>query len=267
MIRRTQQDDTGAESWILISQVEHARLAGMLAERWAQPPLAPLERGDELLEAIYHHDDGWADWERTAGVDVESGRPIDFTEMPLVESLAIWRDSIASAAEHGPLAGYLVSAHFCALLERFSSGWKKTPSQTAIAEAFLAGQEEQQSAWLGQPQESWESAVGSVERVLEAQDALVFLQNCDALSLWLCCSQHPSPQTFALAGAPAATFRSDAKFAVTASPWPFLADRFELEAVGRSIPAIRYETPAALATAPAQPARMRWSFSRFCKKT
>ncbi|HEV7222426.1 MAG TPA: DUF3891 family protein [Pirellulales bacterium] len=261
MIRRTHHDDAGAESWVLISQVEHARLAGMLAERWGQPPLAPLTRGDELLAAIYHHDDGWADWERTAGVDVESGRPLDFTEMPLVESLAIWRDSIASSAKLGKLAGYLVSAHFCALLRRFSSGWRKTPSQTAIAEAFLADQEEQQSAWLDVQQKKSPAIAAA------AEDALAFLQTCDALSLWLCCSQHPSPQTFALAGAPPVTFRSDAEFAVTASPWPFLADRFELEAVGRSVPAIRYETPAALATAPAQPARMRWSFSRFCEKT
>jgi hypothetical protein len=252
MIRRTLRDNAGAESWVLISQVEHARLAGLLAEQWGRAPFALLQPRDELVAAIHHHDDGWADWERAAGVDAESGRPLDFTEMPLVESLAIWRDSIASAGRNGKLAAHAVSAHFCALLRRFSARWRTLADQTAIAKAFLADQEQQQSVWLR------ELPAGA--GVAAAATALRCLQAFDALSLWLCCSRQPSPETFELPDVPPVSFRSDAEFVVTASPWPFRADRFDLEVVGRSIPAIRYESPAALATAPAQAAKLRWSF-------
>jgi hypothetical protein len=241
----------------LISQVEHARLSGMLVERWGRPPFESLQPRDELIKAIYHHDDGWADWERTAGIDAESGRPLDFTEMPLVESLAIWRDSIASAGQHGSLAAYVVSAHFCALLRRFSARWKKGPGQTGIAESFLAGQEQQHAAWLRELTKKTHPD----ETVDLAASALKCLQAFDALSLWLCCSQRPAPETFELPGAPPVTFRSGADFEVVASPWPFLSDGFDLEILGKSVPAMKYDSPAALATAPAQGVKLRWSFS------
>lgn len=254
MIRRTVRDAAGAESWVLISQVEHARLAGVLAEQWGGNSAAPLRPRTEILEAVFHHDDGWADWERTAGIDAKSGRPLDFTEMPLVESLAIWRDSIATASSLNRLAGYAVSAHFCALLRRFSSRWQGVEAMTTIAQEFLTSQERQQAQW----REDWGRHVESNSAAMVFDHAFRFLQFFDSVSLWLCCSESPKPETFEPPSGPAVSFRSTAKGQVAVSPWPFQPERLKLDAVGRAIPIARYDSPAALATAPAQPASLTW---------
>ncbi|MGH7139967.1 MAG: DUF3891 family protein, partial [Pirellulales bacterium] len=133
MIRRSK----GTDRWVLISQVEHARLSGALAEAWGNEPFARLESHDELVAAVTHHDDGWSAWEVAPKVDLQTGRPLDFTETPLTDSLAIWRESIRRAGDIGPLAAYMVSGHFSALLERFSSRWKSDASLQLLAQQFL----------------------------------------------------------------------------------------------------------------------------------
>lgn len=116
MILREHKAADGSPAWLLISQVDHAHLSGQLAAAWGAAPFTVLEGREQLLPAIYHHDDGWADWEKRPSVDADTGRPIDFLEMPLDAALAIWRSSILAASRHGPLAGYVVSGHFAQLL-------------------------------------------------------------------------------------------------------------------------------------------------------
>ena len=96
MIRRNVTTENGQPGWLLISQVEHARISGEFAESWIDSPTAnvtflPLINPEELLPAIYHHDDGWQDWEKSPEVDPQTGRPLAFTEMPLEVALEIWR--------------------------------------------------------------------------------------------------------------------------------------------------------------------------------
>ena len=256
MIRRTARDETGAESWTLISQVEHARLSGMLAEAWDPAPFLGLDCREELLAAIYHHDDGWAGWERSPGVDPATGRPLSFTEMPLVESLAIWRDSIAAAARHGDLAAHVVSAHFCSLLRRFSSHWKSDPAKAAIVAEFLSSQEQYRSDRLF----AWSQRSQWADPAAVAKAALKLLQTFDSLSLWLCCSERSDPETFGLPGGSPITVLMATPSEVEVSPWPFRGDRAEFEVVGRTVPAIRYQTPAELAVAPSRQARLKWAF-------
>lgn len=254
MIRRTVRTAAGSEQWILISQVEHARLAGALAERWGRQGVAALEPRSELLNAIFHHDDGWANWERSPGLDPESGRPLQFTEMPLVESLAIWEDSIASASHFGALAGYVVSAHFCHLLRRFSARWQGVAAMTAMAQDFLGRQTQQQSQWSA----DWGRQAAASEPAVVLANALRFLQLFDSLSLWLCCSETPEPEEFETPGGPKIAVQSAGPGRVAVDPWPFQPDSLQLSAVARSVPAIRYDAPADLATAPAQPATLNW---------
>ena len=255
MIRRTTRDEQGAECWVLISQVEHARISGVLAERWDPTPFSQFDCRDELLAAIDHHDDGWADWEQAIGVDPETGRPLNFTEMPLVESLAIWRDSIASASKHGDLAGYVVSAHFCSLLHRFSSRWQNDAAKATIAGEFFASQKQHQADRLA----AWNRRARVADVGVAANAALKTLQIFDSLSLWLCCSEHPEPEAFELPGAPATAISSLAPFKASISPWPFADERIEVQAAGRLIPAIRYDSPADLALAPSRQADLKWT--------
>ncbi|HEX7448673.1 MAG TPA: DUF3891 family protein [Pirellulales bacterium] len=257
MIRRTDVDSS-QERWILISQVEHARLSGVLAEAWGQSPFAPLEPRDEILAGVRHHDDGWSAWEVAPKVDAQSGRPLDFTEMPMADSLAIWRESIAAAEKVGPLPGYMVSGHFCALLRRFASRWQSDEAAATLAQGFLDQQAERQAHWLdlrsgGRDREACRA---------EADRALAWLQMFDALSLWFCCAPRSVPETVEPPGGPALTFRPMASaYQVEVSPWPFVDSRLELSAVGRAIAVAHYANPSDLATAAAQPVTLRWELA------
>lgn len=255
MIRRTAADSSLTGQWILISQVEHARLSGILAGAWGRGPFEPLDPRDEIVAAVRHHDDGWSAWEVAPKVDPQSGSPLDFTEMPLAESLAIWRESIAAAEKIGPLAAYMVSGHFSALLRRFSSRWHSDPASAALAHGFLDQQTERQAHWLG-------LRFGGRARDARHRDAnraVAWLQMFDALSLWFCCAARTEPEIADPPGGPKLTLQpTDDAYHITVSPWPFVEPRVELTAVGRAIAIAHYANPSDLATAAAQPVTLRW---------
>ena len=111
MIRRDDGDD-----WLLISQVEHARLAGEIAAAWGNSAVPALPHPEWLISAVRDHDEGWRAWELAPRIDPSTGRPRDFTEMPIGDSLVIWRTSIERAVEMSDLGGFAVAGHFRALL-------------------------------------------------------------------------------------------------------------------------------------------------------
>ncbi|MGH7192747.1 MAG: DUF3891 family protein, partial [Candidatus Saccharimonadales bacterium] len=250
MIRRTDVDSSHQDRWILVSQVEHARLSGVLAEAWGRPPFAPLEPRDDILAGVRHHDDGWSAWEVAPKVDAQAGRPLDFTEMPMTDSLAIWRESIAAAEKIGPLPGYMVSGHFSALLRRFSSRWASDEAAATLAQGFLDQQAERQAHWI-----ELRRAGGDREACrAEADRAVAWLQMFDALSLWFCCAPRSEPETVEPPGGPALSFRpATSAYQMEVSPWPFVDSRLELTAVGRAIAIAHYANPSDLATAAAEP--------------
>lgn len=255
MIRRTDVDASKQAHWILISQVEHARLSGVLASAWGHRPFAPLDPRDEIVAAVRHHDDGWSAWEVAPKVDPQSGSPLDFTEMPLADSLAIWRESIAVAEKIGPLAAYMVSGHFSALLRRFSSRWHSDPASAALARGFLDQQTERQAHWL----DLRFAGRASDARRGDAERAVAWLQMFDALSLWFCCAARSEPEIADPPGGPKLTLQpTKDPYHITVLPWPFVEPRVELTAVGRAIAIAHYANPSDLATAAAQPVTLRW---------
>ena len=220
-------------------------MASALADAWEPSPA--FEPRDQIVAAIRHHDDGWSAWEVAPKVDLQTGRPLDFTEMPLTDSLAIWRDSIGAAANLGSLAGYMVSGHFSALLERFSGRWKSDRTLTALAQSFLSEQRDERQKWLAHLD-------GEV-----ADRAVGWLQMFDAISLWFCCAGRDQPERFATADGGLVTMRpARGPDEMELSPWPCRTATLELEVLGRSIAAERYAHPSDVVTAPAQPVTLRW---------
>lgn len=145
MIRRDVTLDDGRPGWALVSQVEHARIAMEMARAWSDQ-VAPLpEGGEEFIAAVYHHDDGWIAWELRP--TVHDGMPRDFMEMPLDESLAIWRRSIAVAHNDGPLAGYAVSRHFATLCGHSHDEKPHDATWRHLAEEFLEEQADLEQDW------------------------------------------------------------------------------------------------------------------------
>ncbi|HVT27369.1 MAG TPA: DUF3891 family protein, partial [Lacipirellulaceae bacterium] len=76
MIRRELKLTDGAANWLLVSQVEHAHVSGELVRYWRDA------FSSDVVEATWHHDDGWATWEVEPKLNPEVGGPFSFLEMP-----------------------------------------------------------------------------------------------------------------------------------------------------------------------------------------
>lgn len=252
MIRRS----LGTQNWALISQVEHARLSGTLAGAWGREPFAPLVPRNEIIAAVTHHDDGWSAWEVAPKVSAETGRPLDFMETPLTDSLAIWRESIRRAANIGPLATYMISGHFSALLERFPTRWQSDATLEPLAHNFLSEQSDERQSALAKWTKSSAGAAGPAA----AERAVAWLQMFDLLSLWLCVAERNEKEVFHTPdGKELALSPARGAYDVQVSPWPFREQVLNLEVVGRSVAADRYANSSDLVTAPTEPITLQWS--------
>ena len=237
-------------------------LATDLAAAWDEsrcPLIAPL---DAFVETVRKHDDGWIAWE--VRPEVHDGVPRDFMEMPLDESLAIWRRSIAVAQTISTAASVIVGGHFRFLLNKglakheVRHDWP--PEMEHLAEEFIEEQDSLRAEYFAAcSPELRKQAAATVDRGLR------FLQLFDFASLWFCCAERTKPETMTgpdersyvfTPGATAADSGSAAE--VTVEPWPFRGESLGLSAVGRRVPAASYPSADALAAAPATEIELRW---------
>jgi len=295
MIRRNAIGPDGQPRWILISQVDHAQVSGRLAQVWRDFDVLASPDREEIVGAIYHHDDGWQQWERRIEVDRRSGRPLQFIEMPLTETIDIWTRSIELAREIGPLAAFIVAGHFVHLM-RTSSAWHADPAgEGALARHWVAEFQSRQIDWLadwqatGRPvghaaegRTSKRTAEQKSERVIErmserpaekvanayefAERAVQVLQFFDVLSLWFCCAERTIPAEFTLPDGSIVTLApsshtstgSSGPEPITMSPWLLAEDTLELTVPGRSVPAEEYADATALAAAASEEVTLTW---------
>lgn len=249
VIRRDWTAPDGTRCWLLISQIEHAHLAGQLASQWAVDPFAAVAERPEVVAAIVHHDDGWAEWERLPDVDPESGRPLSFMEMPLTESLAIWRDSIDRAADLGNLASWMVASHFTSRLLQSSM------AETDPARTWVADMRHRQADWLA----AWQAEAPADNRPEIASLAVAYMRMFDTLSLWFCTAEQTRPHDLATPEGLAIRFTPQPSGNVIVAPWPLRSDRLDLTARGEAVPIAGYGSPADLAAAvPRTPIRLQW---------
>ena len=272
MIRRDIRLQDGSLHWQLISQVEHARLSAELAAYAIQrfgtaagassdpSHLRPLR--NELLAALTHHDDGWADWDAEGQLD-EKQRPPSFRELPLEVSIPIWTASIESAARCGDLAGAIVAGHFLSLLEGSEKPSREAPRVVHWQTEMTSRREK----WLA----DWQAADPQLHSPELASEALTWLQLFDVMSLWLC-SVCPCAEEEATAGTESYHFDEGDRLATTLSchifgageaprmivdPWLFEVESIEVSAQGGLLPVDKYQTVDQLRTA-WQPHQISW---------
>src|SRR6185437_2229666 len=159
------------------------------------------------------------------------------------------------AADLGPLAAYMVSGHFSALLDRFSSHWKNDETLKSLVAGFLAEQRDQREQWLV----SCQKTLGERGDRAAVDRAVGWLQMFDWMSLWLCCAERSDSEPFSAPDGTTLTFRpAGGPYEVEVAPWPFRAAALTLEVVGRSVPATRYANPSDLVTAAAEAKTLKW---------
>ena len=266
MIRRDIRLADDSAGWAMISQIEHARISAQLAEhcvrRFSSPELAAV--GDEVLAAILHHDDGWADWERAPEIDLKFGRPRSFMELRVSQAIDVWSMSIASAEDQGPLAAWMVAGHFARLLEK-----SEHAQRDAAAIEWLAHMRPAREETLS----AWQARRPKIHTREAADQALQWLWSFDELSLWLCCNCPTAEETvpdveqrrigvgtpmeMELSALGAGVEDDPARGVAYATPWRFDMDAINIDAVGRSAPARRYASSESLLAA-SEPHTLRW---------
>ena len=130
------------DAWQVVLQTDHADLSAACARLWADTGA----RHSSLVVAAERHDDGWAVWEQAPMMDVDSGKPLNFLDVPVPTHLAFYRAGIAAITDEDPYAGLLVSMHGAGIYRRRYGAQPELELSRAhevmdLVEAFVAEQE------------------------------------------------------------------------------------------------------------------------------
>ena len=249
MIRRDTVGEGGSAAWLLIRQIEHARLSAALARQWRFWPEAKFSSiRNHLLDAVHHHDDGWLDWDNDPTLRQTDGAPLSFLEMPIDASLAIMTESIRRATLLGPLAGYVVAGHFLYLRGKSAAAAGERVRQ------WSARTETERDFLLSQ----WQNESPELHTPAVASEALQWLQIWDALSLWFCCVEPHSKYEATLPDQTLITFRPAGGGRVDVIPWVFHERELQVGVQAIQCPAERHSSAAALMADRGQTLKLRW---------
>ena len=224
MIRR---DDT--DGWILITQYDHAVLAGNLMERWGNETFSPPLPREEVLFSVREHDCGWKEWDSSPKINPENGYPANFMEMESSDQTGIWRESFESHAEEHPYASALIALHFARFNRKLLT---KDPSDV-YAKSLEGGIDGFVSDMLGIDV----SKRGAVPPGIKIN--LRLLQVGDIISLALCHGW----ESMEIAHVPVdyegnsrrLALKSDDGFNFTVSPYPFSGTTLKLRVQARKL--------------------------------
>ncbi|MEA2709474.1 MAG: hypothetical protein QOF78_2075 [Phycisphaerales bacterium] len=241
VIRREDQGD-----FLLITQHDHALIAGELAEQFGNHNFARPEPRESALRGVSLHDCGWPLHDAEPTISKE-GKPLDVFESPRDVALGVWTASAEKASAADPYAGLLVSLHVLSLSvfastqtsfdhEKFDLS---DPAERFAVTKFQHREIERQENLrmvLGLRTDKPTHHKHPHEVTQKKEDQLTFnfrmLQAMDLISLATCCSKSPADQTQDVLPKPGGT---PMRFSLTrrgkdviVDPWPFDQPQVEL---------------------------------------
>ena len=255
MIRREEASD-----FLLITQHDHALLAGELAEAFGNERFAPPQPRDSAIRGISLHDCGWPlhDDEPTLS---REGKPLDVFESTPQIALKVWTASADRAAQQDPYAGLLVSLHVLSLSVFATTQapfahekWdlENGPDKFALTKFQHREIERQEKLrmQLGLRTDRPTHHKQPQEVTQKKEDQLTFnfrlLQAMDLISLCACCTKPPASWTQdlydRLGGTTLRLALARDGNDVTVDPWPFSRDAIELKIPVTRIPSQSYAT-------------------------
>jgi hypothetical protein len=244
MIRRN-----GSKDFLLITQNEHAALAGRIAAAWGNDGFCEPAPRDEVVTAIERHDAGWSIHDDKPTLNREH-IPAAFYEMPVCLFVRVWVASVSAAAAAGPMAGLIVSWHFTSLARLAPLDGESEAVHNSLS-GFLAAQHCRQLDYCCALRLSHSMAASPPSPLTEQDHKVLYnlwlLRTCDWLSLMMCDDELPfqSPPDAPPGVGPLVVTRKDRR-TLQLKPWPLKVPRLSVEIEGRKVPAGRYRSEADL---------------------
>jgi Protein of unknown function (DUF3891) len=127
---------------LTISQTSHSWISGQLARAWGNQTFAGFNPFEPICYAAEQHDIGFLKWENEPTLNLATGLPYTFEEIPESLHLDIWRTGIYQLRPVCSYASLIVSLHFSGLCERFHR--RQNVSPQCEASQFLREQSEYQ---------------------------------------------------------------------------------------------------------------------------
>jgi Protein of unknown function (DUF3891) len=135
--------DQPRERTITISQTSHSWISGQLARRWGNELFPGFEPFEPICYAAEQHDIGFLDWESQPTLNMDTGLPYEFYELPEPLHFEIWRTGIYQLRPVCLYASLVVSLHFYGLCLRFHR--QQNDSGCSETSQFLKEQREYQA--------------------------------------------------------------------------------------------------------------------------
>lgn len=166
----------------LLTQPDHAGIAGALAELWGGGSFEVPAPRAALLCAATHHDDGWYELDTQPVYNSDAARPAHFTEIPLAESVGPYGRGVESVYARDQLAGVLCSMHWSGFsTSRWGAGGDRASEDPRALEVVAS----QEARWIPALREAWGNRGRRSEFDAHTWHAYEVLQAVDLLSLGL----------------------------------------------------------------------------------
>ena len=129
-----------ASSRLLITQPDHAALAGRIMDRWLTRGLPDEPRRASVLRAVAEHDVGWSDVDESPLVDPGTGQVLDFVSAPAGIRQGVWPRAVDRLSDD-PTTAALVAEHAIQVYSRYHAepAWMDFFATMAARRDELAG--------------------------------------------------------------------------------------------------------------------------------
>jgi hypothetical protein len=211
-------------NWLLITQPAHAWLAGKLAAAWGNETFGSPSPFEAVILATRLHDIGWLDWDASPRLG-EDGRPVNFVDTNLAETIPIWRRAVGRISLMDPYAALLVSKHASTIYRRRHERGVDPPEQHSELGEMLAEQQVNQEQFCSRLADH--PLYGPAVEADRLKIAYRWLRVCDIFSLILCSDALPlSGVIEAVPGKrmrdlTSISYERPAPFQLLLDPWPY----------------------------------------------
>jgi hypothetical protein len=232
----------------MITQNDHGKVSGLCAAHWGNARFEKARPFESCVRAAYWHDLVWLPEETSPRFNTETGKTINFLDVPNETQLDAYRWANEWVTNVDRYAGLLVNKHRTGIW-RSRYGVMKRPSyppRTLVPEleAFVISSHAEQAA----------AAAGLDQRELAINYNL--MQVWDLLSLYICTKEHlkedmiePVPTNYSDTAGICMQLTPITQTRISLDPYPFDQPSLELKVIYRKLPKQTYEDGHAFQTA------------------